>query len=152
MRCPLAPAWRKRKPHPQHPRPWLQLPTPRRLPQHLLLQRWHRVQRHEFEAPLTRAANATYRPKPYPGHIVLFQLTPRPANEQTPPETRWRELALGGLEVVHLPGTHETLLSHPVAGPLVAASAAPRNNTGESTSPARNAPCTSVSWSTRRPK
>ena len=90
--------------------------------QHLLLQRWHRVQRHEFEAPLTRAANATYRPKPYPGHIVLFQLTPRPANEQTPPETRWRELALGGLEVVHLPGTHETLLSHPVAGPLVAAS------------------------------
>lgn len=91
---------------------------------HLVLQRWVRLQRHEFEAPVTRIANQGYRPQPYPGRIVLYQAIHRPPQEHTLPAEQWRALARDGVEVVHLSGTHETLLSDTVAGPLVAASIA----------------------------
>jgi acyl-CoA synthetase (AMP-forming)/AMP-acid ligase II/thioesterase domain-containing protein/acyl carrier protein len=49
-----------------------------------------------------------YVPRPYPDRIHLF-LTSESLKFLHNPRLRWRELALGGAEVLEIPGTHDTI-------------------------------------------
>ncbi len=67
-------------------------------------------------------AFARYRPAPYPGRITFLWAE----HNQRPPEvfdTRrgWAELALGGLDVRPIPGSHLTVLVEPLAAITAAA-------------------------------
>lgn len=53
-----------------------------------------------------------YRPQPYPGNACLFRANIRSV-ELTDGLARWQALALGGLEVVTIPGNHTDMLAMP---------------------------------------
>jgi thioesterase domain-containing protein len=61
-----------------------------------------------------------YRPEPYPGLVHLFVETtpPRTVGREAPapPETGWKELASGGLDIHYLPGDHMDMVKDPLAG------------------------------------
>lgn len=48
-----------------------------------------------------------YRPLAYPGKVTLFKASVRPLVGIQNPETSWRALASGGVDVTIIPGTHE---------------------------------------------
>jgi thioesterase domain-containing protein len=50
-----------------------------------------------------------YRPRPYPGRIVLFRAAERRNEDSRRPELAWIELAEGGLDFVVVPGNHATM-------------------------------------------
>jgi thioesterase domain-containing protein/acyl carrier protein len=54
-----------------------------------------------------------YRPRPYPGRVTLFRARTRPLFRLHGWDLGWGALAGGGLEVVAIPGNHETLLREP---------------------------------------
>jgi thioesterase domain-containing protein len=56
-----------------------------------------------------------YRPRPYPGRVTLFRARTRPLFRLHGPDLGWKGLARGGLEVVAVPGNHETILKGPNA-------------------------------------
>jgi thioesterase domain-containing protein len=66
-----------------------------------------------------------YNPEPYTGPVHLFVETtpPRTVGREAPPppETGWKELAAGGLDIHYLPGNHMDMVKDPLA--LVAAEA-----------------------------
>jgi amino acid adenylation domain-containing protein len=55
-------------------------------------------------------AMAAYRPRPYPGRLVLFRCRRQPLLSSHDPLLGWGPYARGGVEVVHVPGTHRGLL------------------------------------------
>ncbi|WP_294534560.1 non-ribosomal peptide synthetase [uncultured Rhodoblastus sp.] len=61
-----------------------------------------------------------YEPEPYPGLVHLFVETTPPMTvgraAPPPPETGWKDLALGGLEIHYLPGDHMDMVKDPLAG------------------------------------
>ncbi len=57
---------------------------------------------------MLRRAQSAYKPRPYPGRIVLFR--PITSDGREPAEDRgWTEIAEGGLEIHDVPGKHGTL-------------------------------------------
>jgi aspartate racemase len=56
-------------------------------------------------------ARIAYIARPYPGHIVLFQVTGQPTFE-----AEWRAICAGGCTVHLVPGTHVDLLQEPNVG------------------------------------
>jgi len=58
-------------------------------------------------------ADDTYRPRPYAGEITLFRAREQPERLRDSWALGWEALALGGVRVVDLPGTHDTLIEQP---------------------------------------
>jgi thioesterase domain-containing protein/acyl carrier protein len=54
-----------------------------------------------------------YVPRPYPGRVTLFRARTRPLFRLHGRDLGWKGLARGGLEVVTIPGNHETILKEP---------------------------------------
>jgi len=54
-----------------------------------------------------------YRPKVYPGRVTLFRAQTRPLFRLHGRDLGWRELAGGGLDIIDIPGNHETILKKP---------------------------------------
>jgi thioesterase domain-containing protein/acyl carrier protein len=54
-----------------------------------------------------------YQPKAYPGRITLFQAQARPLFSLFYPELGWKRLALNGVEVKQIPGSHEGMFKEP---------------------------------------
>ncbi len=63
---------------------------------------------------LNARAAAIYRPRPYPGSVVLFRATERAIHNifyKIDPSSGWGKLTEGRVQVIHLPGTHLSILS-----------------------------------------
>jgi thioesterase domain-containing protein len=58
-------------------------------------------------------AALAYHRKPYPGCITLFRAAEQPVGCIPNPTNGWERLALGGVEVVHVPGEHATIIEEP---------------------------------------
>jgi thioesterase domain-containing protein/acyl carrier protein len=58
-------------------------------------------------------AMRNYAPRPYAGRVVLFRSRVRPLLRMHGRDLGWGELANGGLDVVTVPGNHETMLKPP---------------------------------------
>ncbi len=85
-------------------------------------------------------AGTDYWPKPYGGRVTLFRTCGQPFLCSFDPRYGWDELAAGGIEIVIIPGSHESIFVEPdvmaLAGALKTALA---NARGES-NPAAGAP------------
>ena len=57
-------------------------------------------------------ARKRYRYRPFPGRVTLFASS---LSGETPKVTRWRELALGGLDVYQFQVSHDDLVHEPNA-------------------------------------
>jgi hypothetical protein len=58
-------------------------------------------------------ARAKYKPRAYPGRIVLFRaIAPDPRHELAD-DLGWTEVAEGGLEIHDIPGNHTTIFERP---------------------------------------
>jgi amino acid adenylation domain-containing protein len=57
-----------------------------------------------------RMAYRCYLPRPYPGGVTLFRAEIRGGDEEDL-AVGWRRIALGGVEVVDVPGSHHTMMS-----------------------------------------
>lgn len=68
---------------------------------------------------IERAVQA-YQPRPYPGPVTLFRATDRRVTGTYGRTLGWRRLALGGIRVIDVPGTHSTVL-RPGSEPPMAA-------------------------------
>jgi amino acid adenylation domain-containing protein len=87
---------------------------------HTLECRWKQLRGLELEPDqvdfLQRRANQSaarrYRPRDYQGPVTLFKATDVPRQEVSK-ETGWREVAIGGMEVVEVPGGHLTMMQEP---------------------------------------
>lgn len=53
-----------------------------------------------------------YRPRPYAGRVTLFRAT-ETDHQEPGPDLGWAALAQGGLEIVEVPGDHNTMLHDP---------------------------------------
>ncbi len=58
-------------------------------------------------------AAVLYHPRPYSGKVTLFRATQRPPGADVGVFLGWDRVALGGMEVHEVPGTHVTLLKEP---------------------------------------
>jgi len=58
-------------------------------------------------------ALARYQPAVYPHRLTLFRAIEKPAAGRADPALGWGPLAAGGVEVVEVPGTHDTILDEP---------------------------------------
>jgi thioesterase domain-containing protein len=74
---------------------------------------WGVCQRHE------RALSA-YRPGHFPGRVMVFRSAAGPSGPEDDRTMGWGAVA-GGVEVIELPGTHQTLLTEPCVSALTAA-------------------------------
>jgi thioesterase domain-containing protein/acyl carrier protein len=54
-----------------------------------------------------------YHPKPYPGRVTLFRARTRPLFRLHGNDLGWRKLAAGSLDVITVPGNHESMLEEP---------------------------------------
>jgi thioesterase domain-containing protein len=54
-----------------------------------------------------------YAPAVYAGRVTLFRARTRPLFREHGPDLGWGRLAGGGLEVVDVPGNHDTVLREP---------------------------------------
>ncbi|HKH49695.1 MAG TPA: beta-ketoacyl synthase N-terminal-like domain-containing protein, partial [Thermoanaerobaculia bacterium] len=54
-----------------------------------------------------------YVPRPYPGRLLYFRAEQRRPNDPPRPEIPWIELAQGGLEILLVPGNHQTMHEPP---------------------------------------
>jgi thioesterase domain-containing protein len=65
-----------------------------------------------------------YQPRPYFGKLEFFKGSIRDAPIRfasgLPIESRWIDLALGGIRVHSIPGDHQTMLEEPGAGQIAA--------------------------------
>ncbi|NJR65290.1 MAG: amino acid adenylation domain-containing protein [Leptolyngbyaceae cyanobacterium CRU_2_3] len=64
-----------------------------------------------------RRSTEGYIPASYPGKITLFKATEQPLGVSLTlePELGWRDLAMGGLEIHNIPGSHLGMLQDPSA-------------------------------------
>jgi len=69
-----------------------------------------------------------YQPQPYPGRITFFRAQSRPLLRPDHPENGWRDLALAGLDITIIPGSHEGIFRPPHVSRLAAALAAQLNH------------------------
>ncbi|MDZ8052915.1 MAG: alpha/beta fold hydrolase [Aulosira sp. ZfuVER01] len=62
-----------------------------------------------------KQAAKVYIPKAYPGRVTVFRAEERPVNNagEVDPNMGWSELALGGLDIQHVPGNHFSIFSEP---------------------------------------
>jgi len=58
-------------------------------------------------------ADDTYQARPYRGPMTLFRASDQPESLARSRALGWQDVALGTLEVVDLPGTHDTLIVQP---------------------------------------
>ncbi len=65
-----------------------------------------------------RRAIDVYVARPYHGRIALFRATKQPAGYLPDPSLGWQRVALGGLEVVEVPGYHGAIVYEPRVAPL----------------------------------
>jgi thioesterase domain-containing protein/acyl carrier protein len=65
-----------------------------------------------------------YTPKVYPGRVTLFRAQTRPLFRLHGRDLGWRKLAAAGLDIVDIPGNHETILKKPRVRVLARALAA----------------------------
>lgn len=64
----------------------------------------------------------TFRPAPYEGRVHLFRASEAPSWDGVTfddPTNGWGRIALGGVEVTHVPGTHQFILDPPWVDVLV---------------------------------
>jgi amino acid adenylation domain-containing protein len=54
-----------------------------------------------------------YRPRPYPGRVLLFRRSERPPGDHWDPARGWRSLVGDALEVRDIPGNHRTIFMEP---------------------------------------
>lgn len=59
---------------------------------------------------------AAYQPRPYHGRVTIFRAAHQPEGVYADPNMGWGGLALGALEVVPVPGDHDTLVEQPQLG------------------------------------
>ncbi|HZP65432.1 MAG TPA: amino acid adenylation domain-containing protein [Rudaea sp.] len=72
----------------------------------------HNIRYRELERVHMRA-DLAYRPKPYFGPLTLFRASVPCERGSRSRTLGWDSVALGGLDVVDLPGTHDTLVEQP---------------------------------------
>ena len=65
----------------------------------------------------SRARN-TYVPRPYAGRVTLFRALQGHVLRCPDPTLGWKEIALGGLEIVEVPGEHDVMIEKPHVGEL----------------------------------
>ena len=70
------------------------------------------VRYRELERIHLRADDA-YRPRAYPGLVTLFRALQQPEALADSRALGWEAIALGGITVVDVPGTHDTLIEQP---------------------------------------
>ncbi|MDE2125808.1 MAG: amino acid adenylation domain-containing protein [Armatimonadetes bacterium] len=81
--------------------------------------RAYRLLRREIPAHLrpkphyVRLAAANYRPDPYAGTITIFRAKHQPLGVYRDDTLGWRGLALGGIEIVDVPGFHAAIVAEP---------------------------------------
>lgn len=51
----------------------------------------------------------TYSPSPYPGRVLFFSAMEADGVNAEQPDRAWRNLARGGVDVHHVPGSHITM-------------------------------------------
>jgi thioesterase domain-containing protein len=56
-----------------------------------------------------------YVPKTYPGSVVLFRASKQPAGSRSDPFLGWKSLIAGQIEVVEVPGYHDSVATGPRA-------------------------------------
>jgi thioesterase domain-containing protein len=72
-----------------------------------------------FPEPFKRLLESHYQamrdyvPRPYPGRVTLFRARARPLFRMHGHDLGWGKFAGGGLEVIVVPGNHETILKPP---------------------------------------
>jgi amino acid adenylation domain-containing protein/non-ribosomal peptide synthase protein (TIGR01720 family) len=59
------------------------------------------------------AAERAYRPQSYPGRVVLLRAAEQPEASRSSRDLGWGTIALGGLEVLDVPGNHTNMLQLP---------------------------------------
>jgi thioesterase domain-containing protein/acyl carrier protein len=62
-----------------------------------------------------------YTPRPYPGRVTLFRARTRPLFRLYGRDLGWAALAGGGLDVISIPGNHESILKEPHVRTLASA-------------------------------
>ncbi len=77
------------------------------LPHHL---RYWDVERYNLKALFE------YVPQIYPGRITLFRAREQPPEVYHDPELGWSGKATGGVRIIEMPGSHETMLAHRLFG------------------------------------
>jgi thioesterase domain-containing protein/acyl carrier protein len=74
---------------------------------------------HVFPESFRRLLEAQYQalrdyvPRVYPGRVTVFRARTRPLFRLHAPDLGWKQLAGGGLDIVGVPGNHETMLKPP---------------------------------------
>ncbi len=59
------------------------------------------------------SANRTYLPKPYPAKMTLLRATEQPYDIYPDRTNGWSDLAIGGLEILDIPGHHGSIMRQP---------------------------------------
>jgi thioesterase domain-containing protein len=65
-------------------------------------------------------ASVSYSVRPYPGKVTLFRAEPDPSEDSLPPDLNWGQVAMGGVDIKHLPGDHGRVLYQPGLDALAA--------------------------------
>jgi thioesterase domain-containing protein len=65
-------------------------------------------------------ARKKYTPGPYPGRITLFRATRQPSGMEDP-TLGWGGVALGGVDILEIPGTHVSIMAEPALTALAGA-------------------------------
>lgn len=65
-------------------------------------------------------AAAAYKPKPYPGPVVLFYAEEKTFGSHADPREEWAEIIQGGLEAHEISGHHGNIIMDPQAEMLAA--------------------------------
>jgi aspartate racemase len=63
----------------------------------------------------------TYVPRPYPGRVALFKARTLPVTSLHESDLGWTRMAVGGVDVTVVPGSHETILRDPYVRALAEA-------------------------------
>jgi amino acid adenylation domain-containing protein len=61
---------------------------------------------------IARLADGNYDPRPYPGRVVFFRASVS-KGMYVDPRDIWGDLALGGVEVIDIPGSHRSIMEEP---------------------------------------
>jgi acyl transferase domain-containing protein/thioesterase domain-containing protein/aryl carrier-like protein len=90
--------------------------------------RWHRLLqrttgrplphaiRYQFVERVNLAALRVYRPRPWPGDVVLFRAVDDPDFDASDPTMGWSDTVQGHIHLLDCPGTHNTIMKGPVFG------------------------------------
>jgi thioesterase domain-containing protein len=59
------------------------------------------------------AAQSAYEPRPYPGKVALFRARARPLFRLWDADLGWSQIAMGGVEVHTITGSHDNMMQEP---------------------------------------